>query len=49
MSCANWESFWLNEGFTVFFERETIREIYGEEIYQLECVNGVKINIFDKK
>ncbi len=23
MSCANWESFWLNEGFTVFFERET--------------------------
>ena len=41
MSCANWESFWLNEGFTVFFERETVRNIYGEEIYQLECVNGV--------
>ena len=45
MSCANWESFWLNEGFTVFFERETIREIFEEEIYQIECVNGIMINI----
>lgn len=28
---ANWNDFWLNEGFTVYFERRIMEALYGEE------------------
>lgn len=28
---ASWEDFWLNEGFTVYFENRIMEEIYGKE------------------
>lgn len=27
---ANWNDFWLNEGFTVYFERRIMEEVYGK-------------------
>lgn len=41
ITCENWECFWLNEGLTKFLEREAIRILYGEEIYELDTVIGV--------
>ena len=29
---ATWDDFWLNEGFTVYFENRIMEELYGEEI-----------------
>jgi len=29
---ATWDDFWLNEGFTVYFENRIMEEIYGKEI-----------------
>lgn len=29
---ASWNDFWLNEGFTVYFENRIMEEIYGEEV-----------------
>jgi leukotriene-A4 hydrolase len=29
---ASWDDFWLNEGFTVYFENRIMEEIYGREI-----------------
>lgn len=29
---ANWEDFWLNEGFTVYFEHRIMEELYGKEV-----------------
>lgn len=40
MSCKNWECFWLNEGLTMFFEREALRDLYGEDHYKLHAVIG---------
>ena len=31
----NWQSFWLNEGFTVFIERKITELIYGEDMSKL--------------
>ncbi|MDR9398629.1 MAG: M1 family metallopeptidase [Salibacter sp.] len=28
---ANWNDFWLNEGFTVYFERRIMEELYGKD------------------
>ncbi|KDN39017.1 hypothetical protein K437DRAFT_228230 [Tilletiaria anomala UBC 951] len=28
-SCANWSSFWLNEGWTVYLERLVLQEVHG--------------------
>lgn len=36
----NWEHFWLNEGFTVFFERKIIGKIFGEQERQFQCYSG---------
>lgn len=30
-SCVNWESFWLNEGWTVYLERLLLQKVHGEE------------------
>ena len=40
LTCQNWECFWLNEGLTVFIEREVIRRLYGEDEYKLKAVEG---------
>ena len=37
---ANWNDFWLNEGFTVYFETRIIEEIYGRDYSEmLACLN----------
>lgn len=37
---ATWEDFWLNEGFTVYFERRIMEEIYGKEYSDMLNVLG---------
>lgn len=37
---SNWEHFWLNEGFTVFFERKIVGRIWGEEEAELHSLLG---------
>lgn len=32
---ATWNDFWLNEGFTVYFERRIMEEIYGREYSEM--------------
>ena len=33
---ATWRDFWLNEGFTVYFEQRIVEEVYGEERMRME-------------
>ena len=40
ITCRNWESFWLNEGFTVFIERHVSGEIHGVDFAQVEALLG---------
>jgi leukotriene-A4 hydrolase len=35
---ATWRDFWLNEGFTVYFERRIQEEVYGRERAEMEAV-----------
>jgi leukotriene-A4 hydrolase len=37
---ATWDDFWLNEGFTVYFERRIMEEIYGKEYAAMLNVLG---------
>ncbi len=37
---ATWDDFWLNEGFTVYFERRIVEEVYGKEFAQMQAVLG---------
>jgi len=37
---ATWSDFWLNEGFTVYFERRMIEVVYGAERAKMEAVLG---------
>ena len=37
---ATWSDFWLNEGYTVYFERRILEEIYGRERAEMEAVLG---------
>ena len=39
---ANWNSVWLNEGFTVYLERRIIETLYGEDRRAMEDVLGVQ-------
>ncbi len=39
---STWNNFWLNEGFTVYFERRIIEELYGEEEAKMLEVLGYK-------
>ena len=32
---ANWEDFWLNEGFTVYFEQRIMEKLYGREYSEM--------------
>ena len=35
-----WNDFWLNEGFTVYFERRIMEEVYGEEYTRMLTMLG---------
>lgn len=37
---ANWDNFWMNEGFTVFFERKMIQILYGNDMRHLHAQIG---------
>jgi leukotriene A-4 hydrolase/aminopeptidase len=34
---STWDDFWLNEGFTVYFERRIMEEIYGRELSEMQA------------
>ncbi|WP_374166018.1 M1 family metallopeptidase [Arcticibacter sp. MXS-1] len=38
---ATWNDFWLNEGFTVYFERRIVEEVYGTEEARMQEVLGM--------
>ena len=40
VTCKDWDSFWLNEGFTVFEERKVSGKIHGEEFALVEALLG---------
>lgn len=35
---SSWEDFWLNEGFTVYFENRIMEELYGKEVADILAV-----------
>ena len=35
---ASWDDFWLNEGFTTYFERRIMEEVYGRDYEEMEQV-----------
>ena len=37
---ATWDDFWLNEGFTVYFERRIMEKIYGKDYANMLAVIG---------
>ena len=37
---STWEDLWLNEGFTVYFERRIVEAIYGKERAEMEATLG---------
>ena len=39
---ANWQHFWLNEGFCVFIERKILGRLYGEDVRQFKSILGWK-------
>jgi len=46
---STWNNFWLNEGFTVYFERRIIEELYGAEEAKMLEVLGYKELLFTVK
>lgn len=39
---ATWEDFWLNEGFTVYFERRIMEEMYGKDYVNMLAMLGMQ-------
>lgn len=39
---ANFEHFWLNEGFTMFVERKIDGRMYGEKMRDFSAIGGIK-------
>ena len=39
---ATWPDFWLNEGFTVYFERRIVERVYGSRRAEMEAVLGLQ-------
>ena len=35
---SSWEDFWLNEGFTVYFENRIMEELYGKEVADILAI-----------
>ena len=51
---ATWSDFWLNEGFTTYFERRIVESLYGEEVAEMHRLLGQRdlhqtIERFDRK
>ncbi|KAG0143065.1 hypothetical protein CROQUDRAFT_661720 [Cronartium quercuum f. sp. fusiforme G11] len=42
VGCANWGSFWLNEGFTTYLERLILRELHGDAERSFSYIIGKK-------
>ncbi|KAM0754058.1 hypothetical protein T439DRAFT_322944 [Meredithblackwellia eburnea MCA 4105] len=42
IGCANWDSFWLNEGWTTYTERLIAHELHGEPTRSFEYIVGDK-------
>jgi len=42
VTCANWDNFWLNEGFTVFLERMAISTIKGKDFAMVSAYIGAQ-------
>lgn len=41
-TCSSFRHMWVNEGFTVFVEREILKELHGDEFEKLEAYIGNK-------
>ncbi len=41
VTAANWEHFWLNEGFTMFLERKILGRLHGEQVRQFNSLVGL--------
>ncbi|MBX7109750.1 MAG: M1 family metallopeptidase [Chitinophagales bacterium] len=39
---ATWDDFWLNEGFTDYFERRIDEELYGKDFSDMQWLLGIK-------
>lgn len=39
---ATWNDFWLNEGFTVYFERRIVEAVYGKDEAKMQAVLGAQ-------
>lgn len=39
---ANWNDFWMNEGFTVYFEKRIMEELYGREYAEMLNLLGMQ-------
>jgi aminopeptidase N len=39
---ATWNDFWLNEGFTVYFEQRIMEAVYGRETAEMEALLGLQ-------
>jgi len=37
-----WSDFWLNEGFTTYFERRIVEVLYGRELVEMEALLGLQ-------
>nr|WP_294896459.1 M1 family metallopeptidase [uncultured Pedobacter sp.] len=46
---ATWNDFWLNEGFTVYFERRIVEALYGEQEAKMQEVLGYQSLMNDIK
>ncbi|KAJ3228486.1 hypothetical protein HK099_000041 [Clydaea vesicula] len=40
VTSANWEHFWLNEGFTVFIERKIVEKLHGKKASHFSAILG---------
>ena len=40
VGCANWQSFWCNEGFCVCLERKILKALKGEQMFCLDAIIG---------
>ena len=39
---ATWDDFWLNEGFTIYFEQRIMEEVYGKSFSEMQAVLNVE-------
>lgn len=38
---ASWEDFWVNEGFTTYFERRIMERLYGRDVSEMHALLGL--------